>query len=99
MFTVLLFATFLALLWRYHRTGRSPLWLLPLLMVAWVNLHLGFVVGLALIAGYVLTETSEMVWPGRRKPAYTDPEIDLDHGKSQTEAEARNTKDKECLLR
>ena len=69
MFTVLLFATFLALLWRYHRTGRSPLWLLPLLMVAWVNLHLGFVVGLALIAGYVLTETSEMVWPGRRKPA------------------------------
>jgi Tfp pilus assembly protein PilF len=69
MFTVLLFATFLALLWRYHRTGRSPLWLLPVLMVAWVNLHLGFVVGLALIAGYVLTETSEMVWPGRRKPA------------------------------
>ena len=69
MFTVLLFAAFLALLWRYHRTGRSPLWLLPLLMVAWVNLHLGFVVGLALIAGYVLTETTEMVWPGRRKPA------------------------------
>ena len=69
MFTVLLFAAFLALLWRYHRTGRSRLWLLPLLMVAWVNLHLGFVVGLALIAGYVLTETSEMVWPGRRKPA------------------------------
>jgi tetratricopeptide (TPR) repeat protein len=69
MFTVLLFAAFLALLWRYYRTGRSRLWLLPLLMVAWVNLHLGFVVGLALIAGYVLTETSEMVWPGRRKPA------------------------------
>ncbi len=69
MFTVLLFAAFLALLWRYHRTGRTRLWLLPLLMVAWVNLHLGFVVGLALIAGYVLTETSEMVWPGRRKPA------------------------------
>ena len=69
MFTVLLFAAFLALLWRYHRTGRSPLWLLPLLMVAWVNLHLGFVVGLALIAGYVSTETTEMVWPGRRKPA------------------------------
>ena len=69
MFTVLLFAAFLALLWRYYRTGRSPLWLLPLLMVAWVNLHLGFVVGLALIAGHVLAETTEMVWPGRRKPA------------------------------
>jgi hypothetical protein len=69
MFTVLLFAAFLAFLWRYHRTGRTRLWLLPLLMVAWVNLHLGFVVGLALIAGYVLTETSETVWPERRKPA------------------------------
>src|SRR5271169_7140805 len=69
MFTVLLFAAFVALLWHYHRTGRTRLWLLPLLMVAWVNLHLGFVVGLALIAGYVLTETSETVWPERRKPA------------------------------
>ncbi|MGA7262135.1 MAG: hypothetical protein WBX30_14725, partial [Stellaceae bacterium] len=69
MFTMLLFAAFLALLWRYHRTGRTRLWLLPVLMVAWVNLHLGFVVGLALIAGYVLTETLEMVWPGRREAA------------------------------
>ena len=69
MFTVLLFAAFLALLWRYHRTGRTRVWLLALLMAAWVNLHLGFVVGLALIAGYVLTETFETVWPERRKPA------------------------------
>ena len=69
MYTVLLFTAFLGLLWHYHRTGRTRLWLLPLLMVAWVNLHLGFVVGLALIAGYVLTETSEMVWPGRREAA------------------------------
>lgn len=69
MFTVLLFAAFLGLLWHYHRTVRTRLWLLPLLMVAWVNLHLGFVVGWALIAGYVLTETLEMVWPGRREAA------------------------------
>jgi hypothetical protein len=38
-------------------------------MVAWVNLHLGFVVGLALIVGYVLTEALEMVWQGRRAAA------------------------------
>jgi Tfp pilus assembly protein PilF len=69
MFTVVLFAAFLGLLWSYHRTGRTRLWLLPLLMAAWVNLHLGFVVGLALVAGYVLTEASEMVWPGRRETA------------------------------
>jgi hypothetical protein len=39
MFTVVLFAAFLALLWRYHRTGRTRLWVLPLLMAAWVNLQ------------------------------------------------------------
>ena len=69
MFTVLLFAAFLVLLWRYHRTGRGRLWLLPLLMVAWVNLHLGFVAGLALIVGYLLAEALEMIWPERREAA------------------------------
>ena len=71
MFTVVLFAAFLALLWRYYENGHAPLWLLPLLMIAWVNLHLGFVAGLALLGGYVLVETVEMVWPERR-PAAAD---------------------------
>jgi tetratricopeptide (TPR) repeat protein len=54
MFTTILFAAFLAILWKHYRAGRAPLWLLPILMVAWVNLHLGFSSGLALCAGYVL---------------------------------------------
>ena len=72
MFTVVLFAAFLSILWEQHRTslpanpkmalagdrgvGGAKLWLLPLLMVAWVNLHLGFVAGLALIAAYIAAE-------------------------------------------
>ncbi|MBV8334638.1 MAG: hypothetical protein JO358_04155, partial [Alphaproteobacteria bacterium] len=44
MFTTVLSAAYLALLWRWHRTGRGWLWLLPVLMIAWVNAHLGFVV-------------------------------------------------------
>ncbi len=47
LFTVVLFAAFLSLLWENYQTGRARLWLLPLLMVAWVNLHLGFSAGLA----------------------------------------------------
>jgi len=66
---VRLFAAFLALLSHQHHTGRARLWLLPILMFGWVNLHLGFVAGLALIAGYVWVEGLEMVWPGRREPA------------------------------
>ena len=51
MFTTVLFAAFLALLWRHYRTGRSPLWLLPVLMLLWANLHLGFISGLVLAGG------------------------------------------------
>src|SRR3989442_142721 len=41
MFTTVLFAAFLSLIWENFQTGRARLWLLPVLMVAWVNLHLG----------------------------------------------------------
>ena len=56
MFTVVLFAAFLSILWEQHRTGVARLWLLPLLMIAWVNLHLGFIAGLALMGAYAGTE-------------------------------------------
>ena len=69
MFTVLLFAAFLSLLWQQQEEGDAPLWLLPLLMAAWVNLHLGFLAGLALLAGYVLVEGLKLVWPLQRHAA------------------------------
>jgi tetratricopeptide (TPR) repeat protein len=64
MFTTLLFAAFLSVLWKHYIDGqlnkrRSRLWLLPVLMVAWVNLHPGFVAGLAFSAAYVATELVE----------------------------------------
>ena len=62
MFTVVLFAAFLSLLWENHQTGQARLWLLPLLMVAWVNLHFGFAAGLALILAYVGVELSETIF-------------------------------------
>lgn len=55
-FTVLLFAAFLRIAWTQMRTGRAPLWLLPILMIAWVNLHLGFVAGLGILIGYAAAE-------------------------------------------
>lgn len=56
MFTVVLFAAFLSLLWEQHRSGRARLWLLPPLMLVWVNVHFGFAAGLLLMAGYVGAE-------------------------------------------
>ena len=69
MFTVVLFAAFLSLLWENYQTGRARLWLLPLLMVAWVNLHFGFVAGLALIVAYVGGELLETIFGDVRRRA------------------------------
>ncbi len=69
MFTTILFAAFLSLLWQHYRTGRSPLWLLPILMVAWVNLHLGFVAGLAICSAYVSLEVLDLPFATKRPSA------------------------------
>src|SRR5579871_439311 len=56
MFTVILFAALLSILWQHYETGRAPLWLLPLLMIAWVNLHLGFIAGLMLMGAFFVLD-------------------------------------------
>jgi hypothetical protein len=71
MFTIVLFAAFLSLLWEQHETGSARLWLMPLLMIAWVNLHLGFTSGLALMGAYVLVEGLDLLLRERRAAAWT----------------------------
>jgi tetratricopeptide (TPR) repeat protein len=61
LFTVVLFASFLTILWERYENGTGPLWLLPLLMVAWVNLHLGFLAGLALVGAYAAVEAFRLL--------------------------------------
>ena len=69
MFTAVLFAAFLSLLWENYQTGRARLWLLPLLMVAWVNLHPGFLAGVALMVAYAGLELSEAIAGRARRQA------------------------------
>ncbi len=68
-FSTVLFAAFLSLLWENYQTGRARLWLLPLLMLAWVNVHFGFVAGLGLLLAYAGVEVSEMVLGKARRCA------------------------------
>jgi hypothetical protein len=50
LFTLLLTLLWSECLWRYWRGGnRRVLWLFPLFMLVWVNLHAGFVMGLILL--------------------------------------------------
>ncbi|HWO72379.1 MAG TPA: hypothetical protein VNN21_02370 [Dehalococcoidia bacterium] len=56
--TWLLFAVFIALCVE-HKRGRNRLWLLPALMVAWANLHLGHAFGLGVLGLYFLSQVLE----------------------------------------
>lgn len=69
LFTTLLFAAFLGLLWRHHRGERVRLWPLPLLMICWVNLHPGFAAGLGLLVAYLAIEALELPFASRRASA------------------------------
>jgi hypothetical protein len=69
LFTELLFAAFVSILWHYHRSGRGPLWSLPPLMFLWVNLHLGFVSGLGMCAAYIFLELGDALVAERRPSA------------------------------
>ncbi len=69
MFSVVFFAAFLSILWQYYQTSRASLWLLPLLMVVWVNVHFGFAAGLGLLVAYVGTEILEFVCGQARRHA------------------------------
>jgi hypothetical protein len=66
-FTALFFAVFLDRLYR-ERAGESRLlWLLPVLMALWANLHGGFVFGLGLLGLFTLSET--VAWLAGRRAA------------------------------
>lgn len=52
-FSFLFFALFYLLLENYRFKRHDRLWLLPVLMVLWVNIHGGFVLGLILIGLYL----------------------------------------------
>ena len=69
MFTVVLFAATLSVLWEQHQTGAARLWLLPVLMAAWVNLHPGFIAGLGIAGAYVMLEALDLAPTSTRAAA------------------------------
>jgi len=63
MFTLLLASIFIAILDGYvYRNKRRLVWLLPLLMLLWVNLHAGFALGPALILLFVMMAGLDKEW-------------------------------------
>lgn len=59
--SLLLAAIFSHVLILYRRRGRNYLWLLPLLMLAWANLHGGFAIGFILLVITLAGQLGEFV--------------------------------------
>ena len=59
LFTFAFFALFVMLLFKYLLHRRTPLWALPLVMLAWANLHGGFLAGLGALGLGILLRASE----------------------------------------
>jgi tetratricopeptide (TPR) repeat protein len=69
LFTMVFFTAFARILLEHFEDRRAPLWLLPALMLLWVNLHTGFISGLALIVAYAFAEALETPFSSRRTEA------------------------------
>jgi tetratricopeptide (TPR) repeat protein len=69
LFTVVLFAAYVSLLWQNYQTLRAPLWLLPILMEFWVNVHLGFFSGLGLLAAFAGMDILDLPFSDQRSEA------------------------------
>jgi len=67
LFAIVIFAAYVSILWQHFQTSRAPLWLLPLLMVLWVNIHFSFFSGFGLLAAFVGVEVLELPFAGERR--------------------------------
>jgi tetratricopeptide (TPR) repeat protein len=70
LFTTVLFAAVLAIVWKHHTGKPARLWILPLLFFFWANLHLGFISGLGVLAAGILFELCDMIFAERRTAAF-----------------------------
>src|SRR5262249_25691254 len=64
--TQLFLVVFLNELMRYREQHAGRLWTLPIVMVLWVNVHGGFVLGLGLLGLFLIGETVD--WLRSRRP-------------------------------
>jgi tetratricopeptide (TPR) repeat protein len=70
LFTTVLFAAVLVIIWKHHTGKPARLWILPLLFFLWANSHLGFISGLGVLGAGILFELCDMIFAERRTAAF-----------------------------
>ncbi len=69
LFTTVLFAAVLAIIWRNYGGEPARLWVLPGVFFLWANLHLGFISGLGLLGAGVFFALCDLLFADRRASA------------------------------
>ena len=69
VFAIVLFAAYLSLLWENYQTNKARLWLFPVLMLVWVNVHYSFFSGLGLMVAFGGTDILELPFAETRQRA------------------------------
>jgi tetratricopeptide (TPR) repeat protein len=69
IFAIVLFSAYLSLLWENYQTNKARLWLLPVLMLVWVNVHYSFFSGLGLMVAFGGTDILERPFADTRQQA------------------------------
>ena len=69
LFNTVIFAAMLHVMWNYFHDRHARLWLFPLLMLLWANVHLGFIAGFGILIAYVGMEALELPFAERRDAA------------------------------
>jgi hypothetical protein len=75
MMSFWLSAALLYLLHLYKRQGVDRLWLIPPMMIVWVNLHSGFFIGFILLVGMIGGETLGRLFDGKNPEVLPWPRI------------------------
>lgn len=69
LFSILFLVLWMTLLEEYRRRRSRRIFLTPLLVVLWANIHGGFFIIFPLLLIYLAGELAEMIWRGERKIA------------------------------
>jgi hypothetical protein len=75
MTSVFLSTVVLFILYLYKRRHVDRLWLIPVIMVVWVNLHAGFFIAFLLLTGMIVGETIGRLWDNKNPNVLTWPRI------------------------
>ncbi len=82
IFTYLFSSISYYILYKYRIEGKSPIWMIPLLMIFWINLHPGFAIGIVLVLIFAIGGFLDSYFKGKILPLEERESSDINNEKA-----------------